>query len=182
MPYTKKAIGRPASGAGNPTPKIPLILIFDMDDVENYPTREVGVTIADDGFKLKEGAKLQPVYATPASIELLQEAEGEADARGYKKGVKFAHPGTSTDIEDFIEYNTNRNLGAIVRGCDGKGAKLIGSPCNPLSMKTETQDTKEGAKNTFTLQQDGRDEFRILTYMGELPAALAETASVNENL
>lgn len=117
MPYTKKAIGRPAGGAGNPSPKNPHILIFDMDDVENYPVREVGVTVADDGFKLKEGAKLQPVYATPDSIELLQEAEGEADARGYKKGVKFAHPGTSTDMEDFTEYNTNRNLGAIVRGC-----------------------------------------------------------------
>ena len=56
MPYTKKAIGRPAGGAGNPSPKNPHILIFDMDDVESYPVREVGVTVADDGFKLKEGA------------------------------------------------------------------------------------------------------------------------------
>jgi len=182
MPYTKKAIGRPAGGAGNPSPKNPYILVFDMNDVESYPVREVGVTIADAGFKLKEGAKLQPVYATPESIELLQEAEGEADARGYKKGVKFAHPGTSTDIEDFTEYNTNRNLGAIVRGCGGKGAKLIGSPCNPLSLKSETQDTKEGAKNTITLQQDVRDEFRILTYTGELPEVMDEQANPEETL
>ena len=179
MPYTKKAIGRPAGGAGNPSPKNPHILIFDMDDVETYPTRVVGVTVAEDGFSLKEGAKLQPVYATPDSIELLQEPEGDADARGYKKGVKFAHPGTSTDIEDFVEYNTNRNLGAIVRGCGG-GARLIGSPCNPLSLKSETQDTKEGAKNTLTLQQDIRDEFRILTYTGKLPEIIDEKPGAPE--
>ncbi|HBV50397.1 MAG TPA: hypothetical protein DEB64_06340 [Alistipes sp.] len=182
MPYTKKAIGRPAGGAGNPTPKNPNILIFDQEDVETYPTREIGVTVATEGFKLKEGTKLQPVYATPESIELLQEAEGEADARGYKKGVKFAYPGTDTDMEDFTEFNSNRNLGAIVRSCDGGAVKIIGSPCNPLSLKSETQDNKEGAKNTITLQQDIRDAFRILTYTGELPEIMNETVKPTETL
>lgn len=172
MAYVKKAIGRPAGGAGNPSPKKPTILIFEWDDVETFPTRELGVTTVSEGFKLKEGAALQPVYATASSIELLQEVEGDADARGYKKGVRFAYPGTDSDMEDFVEYNTNRNLGAIVQGCDGKAAKLIGSPCNPLSMSSDTQDNNEGAKNTITLQQAVRDEFRIMNYTGELPEVM----------
>jgi hypothetical protein len=99
----------------------------------------------------------------------LQEAEGEADARGYKKGVKFEHPGNSLDIENFIEYNSNRNLVAIVTACNGESARVIGSPCNPLSMKVDTTDSKDGTKKTITLQQETRDEFRILFYTGEIP-------------
>ncbi len=176
MSYTKKSIGRITGGAGNPSPKHPTILVFEWEDVEKFPTREVGVTTYEDGFALKTGAKLQPVYATPASIEILQESEGDADARGYKKGVKFDHPGNSSDIEDFIEYNSNRNLGAIVQSCDGKRVRIIGSPCNPLSLKAETSDNKDGTKTTMTMQQDVRDAFRVLTYTGELPEILGEPA------
>lgn len=169
MTYVIKSIGRPAGGAGNPTPKNPNVLLFVIEDVETYPTRTVGVTTASEGFKLKEGKKLFGLYLTPASIEILQEAEGEADARGYKKGVKGEHPGNSVQSEDFVEYYSNRNLGAFVLNCNDKSARLIGDPCNPLSMKVETTESKEGTKKTITLQQDVRDEFRILNYTGELP-------------
>ncbi len=183
MQYIKKSIGRITGGAGNPSPKHPTILIFEWDDVERFPTRVVGVTTYSEGFELKEGAKLQPLYATPSSIEVLQESEGDADARGYKKGVKFDHPGNSADIEDFIEYNSNRNLGAIVRSCDGKTVRIIGSPCNPLSLKAETQDNKDGTKTSMTLQQDVRDAFRVLTYTGELPPVMDESSeSENETI
>ncbi len=176
MPYIKKSIGRITGGAGNPSPKHPTILVFEFEDVEQFPTREVGVTTYAEGFALKKGAKLQPLYATASSIEILQEAEGDADARGYKKGVKFDHPGNSADIEDFIEYNSNRNLGAIVKSCDGKLVRIIGSPCNPLSLKAETSDNKDGTKTSMTMQQDVRDAFRVLTYTGELPEIMDETS------
>lgn len=169
MPYTVKSIGRPAGGAGNPRPKNPTILIYDTSDCETYPTREVGTTTAAEGFTLKDGKKLLGIYATPASIEVLQEAEGDADARGYKKGVKFEHPGNSVELENFIEHFSNRNLGVFVRDCNGEGARSIGDPCNPLSMKVETTESKDGTKATITLQQDVRDEFRILRYTGKLP-------------
>lgn len=175
MAYVIKSIGRPAGGAGNPTPKNPNVLLYDMDDVETYPTRTVGVTTASEGFKLKEGKKLFGLYLTPASIEIIQEAEGDADARGYKKGVKGEHPGNSVQSEDFIEYYSNKNIGAIVLNCNDKSARFVGDPCNPLSMKVETTESKEGTKKTITLQQDVRDEFRILTYTGELPEVTEET-------
>lgn len=172
MAYVAKSIGRPAGGAGNPTPKLPNILIYDMEDCESYPTRTVGTTTAAEGFKLKAEKKLFGVYATPSSIEILQEAEGDADQRGYKKGVKFEHPGNSDDIEDFIEYYSNKNLGVFVKDCNGKRARSIGDPCQPLSMKVETTESKDGTKVTITLQQDVRDEFRILRYTGELPEVI----------
>ncbi len=173
MAYKQKSIGRPAGGAGNPTAKFPTILLIDTDAVKAYPTRTLGVTTAATGFEANEGEEMFGIYATPSSIEIQQEAEGDADARGYKKGVKFEHPGNSTEIENFIEYFSNKNLIAAVKTCDGKTVRLIGSPCNPLSLKAETTDTKDGTKKTLTLQQDVRDEFRILTYTGELPAVAA---------
>jgi hypothetical protein len=181
MPYVAKSIARPTGGAGNPTPKSPTILIFEMDDVKTFPTRTVGVTTASEGFELAEGKKLIGIYATPSSIEVLQEAEGDPDARGYKKGIKFEHPGNSTDIEDFIEYYSNKNLGAIVKSCNGTVARIIGDPCNPLSLQVETTDTKDGTKKALTLQQDVRDEFRILTYTGALPAVEGAAASEDED-
>ncbi|MEG2063516.1 MAG: hypothetical protein RRY23_00095 [Alistipes sp.] len=175
MAYVTKSIGRPAGGAGNPTPKNPNVLLFDMEDVETYPTRTVGVTTAASGFKLKNGKKLFGVYLNPSTIEILQEPEGDADARGYKKGFKGEHPGNSVDSEDFVEFHSNKNLGAFVLNCNDHSARLIGDPCNPLSMKVETTESKDGTKKTITLQQDIRDEFRILRYTGELPEVIGAT-------
>ncbi|WP_304953041.1 hypothetical protein [uncultured Alistipes sp.] len=176
MAYVKKALGRPDGGAGNPSPKNPTILLCEVEDVESFPTREIGKTVYTDGFKLKEGRKLQPIYATPSSIEITQAAEGDADARGYKKGVKFEHPGVSTDIEDFVEYAANRNFIAVVRSCDGGPARVIGSLCNPLSLKSETTDNKDGAKNAITLEEGLRDAFRVMNYTGDLPDILGATS------
>ncbi len=175
MSYTRKTVGLPAAGAGNPSPKSPTIQIFEVGDIATYPTREVGVTTAAEGFAFITGKEPIAVYATPSTIEILQEAEGDADARGYKKGVKFDHPGNSTDIEDFIEYHSNKNLIAVVSNFSGTKQRIIGSPDNPLSLKAENQDTKDGAKNTITLQQDIRDEFRILWYTGEITGVSPES-------
>ena len=97
--------------------------------------------------------------------------------------MKFDHPGNSADIEDFIEFNSTRNLGAIVRSCDGKTVRIIGSPCNPLSLKADTQDNKDGTKTSMNMQQDVRDAFRVLTYTGELPPVMDESPeSENETI
>ncbi len=134
---------------------------------------EAVFAIVPDGYDPK-AAIASTREGTPGKWIVFGEAEGAADARGYKKGVKFEHPGNSSDIEDFIEYNSNRNLGTIVRSCNGKQVRIFGDPCNPLSLKAETQDTKDGMKTTITLQQDVRDAFRVLTYTGELPGIIDE--------
>lgn len=174
MAYVQKNIRRPSGSAGNPSVKGQLVIFIDPDQIATFPTREVGTTTAAEGLTLKEGAKVFGVYATPGSIEILQESEGDADARGYKKGVKFAHPGVSAEIEDFAEYNTNRTQIAIVTACNGQAARIIGDPCNPLSMNLESQDNKDGAINNFTFQQVQRDHLRVLNYTGVLPALVED--------
>lgn len=43
-------------------------------------------------------------------------------------------------------------MGAIVFGCSGDDAKIAGTPCTPLKMtKADSQDNKEGDKNTINL-------------------------------
>jgi hypothetical protein len=39
-------------------------------------------------------------------------------------------------------------------------------------MKVESTESKDGTKKTITLQQEVRDEFRILRYTGELPPVI----------
>ncbi len=174
--YVKKSIPNPGGGAGNPSPKSPTIIIVDVEDIKTFPTRSPGNVVATGDLELNVGAKAIGVYATPSTIEEIQTAEGEADARGYVKGVKFTHPGESVDIENFIEGNANRNIVAVVTGCNGGAAKIIGSPCNPLSMTAETAGTKDATNRTITLQQAMRDQFRIMRYSGTLPPIETATA------
>ena len=50
-------------------------------------------------------------------------------------------------------------MGAIVFGCSGDDAKIAGTPCTPLKMsKADSQDNKEGDKNTINLASSLRGD------------------------
>ena len=76
-------------------------------------------------------------------------------------------------------------MGAIVMDCSGDDAKIAGTPCTPLKMsKADSQDSKEGAKNTINLAASlrgatiGRIEKSLIpaTDNAEINAVLGLTA------
>jgi hypothetical protein len=144
------SVPRAGNNAGRPQGKKSYIVLFNWDDVQTYLRNARGVRITD--FALMKGKTPVAVYATESTINIYQTSEGEDDARGFIQHVDYEHPGTSEEHEEFVNNNINAPLGAIVFGCNGDDAKIAGTPCTPLRMtKADSQDSKDGAKNTINL-------------------------------
>lgn len=148
--YEFASVRKKSTNAGCPKGKKSYIGIFRWDDVETYNRDEKGVRVSE--FELREQKKMIGVYGTDSSINIYHTSEGEDDARGLIHKVDFEHPGTEIEFDEFINNNLNENLGAIVFGCSGSDAKIAGTPCTPLKVvKADSQDNKEGDKNTINL-------------------------------
>ena len=177
--YTKVSIPKAGDGAGSAAIKDPTIILIDVDDITAEPTRSHGNVVLNGNVSLASGAKAIGIYATPSSIELTEEASGEADARGIMQGVKFDHPGNSVQSKNFVEANLNRGFVALVKECDGTSEgrmQYVGSKCNPLFLTPESTNTKEATKRTFTLKQEIAGRFLPGEYAGTIPT-LADPAS-----
>ena len=148
--YQFASVPKKSSNAGRPKGKKAYIVYFRWKDVKTYTRDEKGVRIKE--FALMEGKKPIAVYATDSSINIYHTSEGEDDARGFIHHVDYEHPGTEVEHDEFVNNNINEDLGAIVFGCSGEDAKMAGTPCTPLKLtKADSQDNKEGDKNTINL-------------------------------
>lgn len=148
--YTMVSVPKKTSNAGRPKGKKSYVMLFRWEDVKTCTRDEKGVKVT--AFEMAEGKKPIAVYATDSTINIYHTSEGEDDARGFIHHVDYEHPGTELEHDEFVNNNINENLGAIVFGCSGDDAKIAGTPCTPLKMtKADSQDNKEGDKNTINL-------------------------------
>ena len=145
--YSMVSVKKKSDQAGRPSGKQMYIILFRWEDVETFTKDEKGVKVT--AFSFAEGKKPVGVYATPSTINIYANSEGEDDAKGYIHHVDFEHPGTSLEFDEMMNAIINANLGAIVMGCSGADAKIAGTPCTPLQVTQDnSQDNKEGNKNT----------------------------------
>lgn len=164
-----KSVGRPAPGAGVPTPKGEYVYLYDIDDIAKYPSRVPGTKSYATGLELKADAKGILFYATAGTIEPVIEKTGETDAVGFKNGFKWSYPGDSADAA--IELMANRSFVGITKTCKDSGLKVYGSACKPLRLQSlEVTDNNEANKRVLTLQQVTPDDCLPMLYTGELPA------------
>lgn len=148
--YSMVSVPKKTSNAGRPKGKKSFIVIFLWKDVAEHERDEKGVRV--NKFKMATGKKPIAVYATDSTINIYHTSEGEDDARGFIHHVDFEHPGAGIELDEFVNNNINEDMGAIVMDCSGDDAKIAGTPCTPLKMsKADSQDSKEGAKNTINL-------------------------------
>lgn len=148
--YSMVSVRKKTSNAGRPKGKMSYIVLFRWEDVKTFTRNEKGVRVS--AFEMMQGKKPVAVYATDSTINIYHTSEGEDDARGFIHHVDYEHPGTEEEHDEFVNNNINENLGAIVFGCSGNDAKIAGTPCTPLKMtKADSQDNKEGDKNTINL-------------------------------
>lgn len=176
MPYVKVSIPRNEAG-GSPAIKDPTIIIVETVDVTTEPSRVAGTpTIATD-YSLKEGAKAVGVYATPSTIEITRESNGEVDGRSLIKGVAYTHPGDTATIEGHLEYFLNKPVIIFVKECDGSASgrvRVVGSVCNPLYLQPEYTNSNEAVNNRFVWKQEQGDRFGVADYTGALPTLATE--------
>lgn len=167
----KVSVPKPGSSAGLGLKAKPEIAFYDIDDILSMPTRDDKGVVIDGSIVMKPNAYAITVYATPGSIELDSNSEGDSDNEGFKPSVKFKHPGNKQEIREFKANTIGKNLVAVVNYCDGTPKDLIGETCNPVKMQVNYKAGNDANGNEFTFQQitKGSD---IAIYNGTI--ALAE--------
>jgi hypothetical protein len=168
MTYIKVSVPKPANNAGVGGDKKSLITFFDFDDVLAYPARDGKGIVMTDNIQLKEGAYMVQVYASTTSIKITHSTEGEEDARGIMQNLEFAHPGSDDAIEEFLTNWMNRDIGCIVENCSTNKKRQLGTPCAPLILTVESEDSNEMNKSTLTLASKNKSAYRAASYLGTL--------------
>lgn len=169
--YSPVSIPKQGAGAACPLTTKPNIILVPVDLVSVEPTRVVGNTALTGDLALATTEKAVGIYATPNTVDITEESEGDLDARGVKSGIAFEHPGNSKAIADFVEYNRNRGFIIMATQSDGNKAtvKYLGSIDNPLYLSVETTNNKEACKRKLTFKQEQRQSRGISTYAGKMP-------------
>jgi len=154
LAYTLVSVGKGGANPGRPVGKRDQIILFNWDDVDTdlMPARDTGgVRITGDIVFLANKYAVE-VYVTPSSLNFFNTGEGDADAKGFIQTLEFEKPGDALAFDEFLENNINSNLGAIIRFCDGRTPRLLGTPCVPLQMQPEGQNNNEANKVKITLK------------------------------
>jgi len=153
MTYTPVSVKRTDANSGRPTGKKGFIVVFRIDDLATF-TRAPGSSRVT-AFAFKDGKKPIGIYATTTTQNVYHQMAGDKDARGFIHHCDFEHPGDTEALNDFMENNTNVDLGAIQIPCDGVDCKMAGYPGNPLSLSQDNgQDNNSGQKHAVQLVQD----------------------------
>lgn len=169
MTYTRKSVARPAPGAGAPKPKNAMVTIVYADDVLNFPgSDENGVKMLGN-LVLKAGAKMHQLYETDDSQKASHSIEGESDTEGFLKKFEGSHPGDGIEINEFVQNTIGQGILILYSvECGSNVRKVIGTPCNPLYLKGEFVDDKDGAKHSLNFEQRRRDRNVAKFYEGEV--------------
>ena len=178
MTYVAVSVPKTGSNPGRPQGKDPNIIIFRMDDVLNFPTRDAnGIkSEADQHLTFKPGFSAIAVYATPSTIKRFDTGEGPADAKGWIQNVVFEHPGDETEFEEWKENNINENLGVCTFRRGFLKARIHGTVEEPLQFEVEEQDDNDALKSTVTLKSLMRGP-KSMVYLGNKPALDTDSGS-----
>lgn len=166
--YVKQTVRRASGNPGLGIQPRDLLVLIDVDDLASFPSPDdKGVVLVDD-IVMKPGRYGIGIYMTPGTAELTSQAEGDPDQVGFTPSVKFNHPGNNQEVREFKHNWLNRKCIAIVQYCAGKGADVIGSPCNPCRVTPNYTGNNESNTNEITVAQISKgDDIKI--YKGTLP-------------
>lgn len=172
MSNFRKSVPAPSQGAGAPRPKNALVTIVHVDDILAFPPSDVNGVRMIGNIVLKQGATMHKIYETDDSQKASHSIEGDADAEGFMKKFEGSHPGDSLEISEFVQ-NTIGQPSIIIypTDCGSNSKKVVGTPCNPMYLKGEFMDDKDGVKHTLQFEQRRRDRFVSKFYDGTLSFA-----------
>ena len=151
----RKSVPKPTIvGAGAPNPKKGLVNVIYADDVLYFPPRDENGVRMVGSIVLKANAKVYTVYHTPTTQKGSHTTEGDEDAEQIKQKFEGSVPGDELAVNEF-EQNALGQGFIILYGtsCGSSSNKCLGTPCNPLKLKGEFTDDKDGVKRMFTFEQ-----------------------------
>lgn len=177
--YVFASVPKKDTNAGRPKGKKQFIILFRWADIQTYTRDEKGVRVT--GLAFKTGKKPIAIYATGSTINAYHTSEGDDDARGFIHHVDFEHPGSSVEFDECVNNNINEDLGAAVIDCASVDAKIAGEPCTPLKLtKADSQDSKDGDKNTINLASSLRGN--TIGYIAKSLLPATDNADINATL
>jgi hypothetical protein len=171
MTTFRKSVPKPAPGAGAPKGKDQYVTIVYVADLikEAFPQPDENGVLLQGNIILKAGAKMEKIYETDESQKASHKFEGDADAGGFLKSFMGTHPGDELEINEFVQNNIEEPVILIYPvDCTTGLRKVVGLPCNPMYLKAEFEDSKDGAKHTLTYEQRRRDRHVAKFYSGEV--------------
>jgi len=155
MTTFRKGVPKPTLvGAGAPNPKKGAVNIIYADDVDYFPPRDENGILMVGNIVLKANAKVYTVYHTPTTQKGSHTTEGDEDAEQIKQKFEGSVPGDELEVNEF-EQNALGQGFIILYGtsCGSNSNKCLGTPCNPMKLKGEFTDDKDGVKRMFTFEQ-----------------------------
>lgn len=152
-------------GAGSPAPKVPNVIFILAKDVLAMPN--VSGVVSTSNLILKEGKQAYEIEVTPRSITRNDTVEGEpADqTAGFISNFTCSRPGDDQVFNAFLQENLNEGFLILSTECgESTGGRLQGTPCNPLFMVPEGQDTVEGKMTTLTFTSGQRSKKKMIDF------------------
>ena len=165
-----KSVNRKHLGDAAPKPKDPNILIYDVEDVETFPSvDEKGVKTTND-LVLKTGTKGIGVYVTEDTLSRNDAIEGDPPSQRFIHNVSGTAPGDTLALNEIVKNYINRPLIIITKGCmSDKLTRLHGLPCAPLYMTSEETDNNEATNKALSFAQRNGLEYKSFHYSGTIP-------------
>lgn len=166
MTYAKFDVNKPSDNAGRGSDIKGIATLFEWDDVLNGFQRDTdGITI-NGNLQFKAGAFMQKLYFTKSTLKNTSKSDGDDDKRGIIQGCEFQHPGNAADIRKLRNFYLNRNIGIIYEHCNSnKDPDLYGSPCNPLQMNFEFEESKDSIHTQFNFASVAKGD-DVAIYLG----------------
>ena len=166
MTYAKFDVNKPSNSAGRGSDIKGIATLFEWDDVLNGFQRDAdGITITGN-ILFKAGAFMQKLYFTKSTLKNTSKSDGDDDKRGIVQACEFQHPGNSADIRKLRNYYLNKNIGIIYEHCNSdQEPDLYGSPCNPLQMNFEFEESKDSIHTQFNFESVAKGD-DVAIYLG----------------
>lgn len=186
MSTFRKSVPKPAPGAGAPKGKNPFLKVVHVADILQFPAYDVNGVKMVGNLVLVEGAKVETLYLTDDTQKVSFTTEGESDAEGFLKKIEGKHPGDLLEKSEFVQNMIGEPLILIYdSGCGDSDKRVLGTPCNPMYLKAELTDDKEGLGTMFVFEQRMRDRRVPSFYSGIIlttPNVVLDSTALHVNL
>lgn len=172
MSYIKINVKKSQNGgaAGASEGKDSEIVMWDWNDVKNAPGRDSKKIVMPGQFVFDLNKYAIKIDATASTIDLPRSSDGEEDNISFTTLPQFKHPGSSLELEEFLQNWTGRPIGLGVRvgGCEGGEAfyRVYGTKCKPLSLMFESQNNNDGTTDLIKFQQFAKSNLLPGRYYG----------------
>ena len=115
------------------------------------------------------------VYATPGTVGLSPENQGEIDGQSFKVKGSFFHPGSSDEVNAFARFVNNGNFILILVEEDGRRVQ-IGQKGHPARLKPAPNFGMAAAdRKGFNFEFEADSFVTALRYNGSIPLSESET-------